>query len=295
MIFETHEPNAPFDGLIESIIHYKDFQPDHSIERVVPTGHVFVIFELDGIERHTFDNETLQPIASFRLAWVTGAHRNYISISAHQHSEMFVIQFRAYGAHPFLHLPMSRIADKVVAGSDILDGELLSLREELITATSSADKFAVADAWLESRYDAKLTAPKSIIDVVELLQAEPASKFNEVIGCYTSTQKHLISQFKKYIGITPKHYQRILRFNEVFNQMQNDQFLSWSDIAHKCGYSDQSHFIREFRNFSGFNPEPYLKEEFEEDETNFFPFLYAVSICAFVLAEYLVHLRLPFL
>ena len=238
---------------------------------MVPTGHVFVIFELDGIERHTFDNETLEPIASFRSAWVSGVHRNYISISAHQHSEMFVIQFRAYGARPFLHLPMSQVADKVVAGSDILDGELLSLREELITATSSADKFAVADAWLESRYDEKLAAPKSIVDVVELLQAEPASKFNEVTGCYSNTQKHLISQFKKYVGITPKHYQRILRFNEVFNQMQNDQFLSWSDIAHKCGYSDQSHFIREFRNFSGFNPEPYLKEEFAEDETNFFP------------------------
>ena len=271
LIFETYEPSAPIDALVESIFHYKDFEPDHSIERVVPTGHVFAIFELDGIERNTFDNETLKPNASFRFAWVSGVHRNYISISAHQHSEMFAIQFRAHGAHPFLHLPMSQVADKIVAGSDILDGELLSLREELITATSSADKFAVADAWLESRYDEKLVAPKSIVDVVELLQAEPASKLNDIIGRYSSTQKHLISQFKKYIGITPKQYQRVLRFNDVFNQMQNDQFLSWSDIAHLCGYSDQSHFIREFRNFSGFNPESYLKEQFEEDATNFFP------------------------
>ena len=271
LIFETYEPSVPIDALVESIFYYKDFEPDHSIERVVPTGHVFAIFELDGIERHTFNNETLEPNASFRFAWVSGVHRNFISISAHQHSEMFVIQFRAYGAHPFLHLPMCQVADKIVAGSDILDGELLRLREELITATSSTDKFAVAEAWLESRYDENLVAPKSIVDVVELLQAEPASKLNEVIGRYTSTQKHLISQFKKYIGITPKQYQRVLRFNDVFNKMQNDQFLSWSDIAHLCGYSDQSHFIREFRNFSGFNPESYLKEQFEEDATNFFP------------------------
>lgn len=271
MIFETYEPSGPIDALVESIFYFKDFEPDHSIERVVPTGHVYAIFELDGIERHTFDNETLEPNASFRSAWVSGVHRNYISISAHQHSEMFVIQFKAYGACPFLHLPMSQVADTVVAGSDILDGELLGLREELITATSSAEKFALAVAWLESRYDEKLVAPKSIVDVVELLQAEPASKLTEVVGRYTSTQKHLISQFKKYIGVTPKHYQRVLRFNDVFNQMQNDQFLSWSDIAHLCGYADQSHFIREFRNFSGFNPESYLKEDFEEDGSNFFP------------------------
>ncbi len=54
MILETHEPNAPFNALIESIVHLKDFEPDHSIERVVPTGHVFVIFELDGIERRGY-------------------------------------------------------------------------------------------------------------------------------------------------------------------------------------------------------------------------------------------------
>lgn len=85
------------------------------------------------------------------------------------------------------------------------------------TASSVIDKFAVAEAWLESRYDENLLALKSIVDMAELLQAEPASKLNEVIGRCTSMQKHLISQFKKYIGITPKRYQRILRFNDVFN------------------------------------------------------------------------------
>ncbi len=44
MIFETHEPKPPFDGLVESIFHFSNFEPDHSIERVVPTGHVYVIF-----------------------------------------------------------------------------------------------------------------------------------------------------------------------------------------------------------------------------------------------------------
>ncbi len=102
MIFETHEPKPPFDGLVESIFHFSNFEPDHSIERVVPTGHVFVIFELDDMERQTFDNETLKPNASYRKAWVTGVHQNYISISAHQQSEMFVIQFTSLGAYPFL-------------------------------------------------------------------------------------------------------------------------------------------------------------------------------------------------
>ncbi len=184
---------------------------------------------------------------------------------------MFVIQFKAFGAHPFLHLPMDQVADKVVAGSDILDGGLLQLREDIVTAVTSADKFSIVDSWLESRYLEQLKAPKSIVEMVELLQKQPASKLNEIIGGFAGTQKHLISQFKKFIGITPKHFQRILRFNDVFIQIQNDQFLSWSDIAHQCGYSDQSHFIREFNHFSGFNPESLLKTQFEPDAANFFP------------------------
>ena len=271
MLFETHELLSPLDRSVESIFHFKGFQPDHSIERVVPTGHVFVLFELDGIERHTFDNNTLKPNAKFRHAWISGIHRNYISISAHENSEMFVIQFKAFGAYPYLHLPMAQIADQVVPGQDILDGELLLLRQSLLRAPSSADKFAVAEDWLMSRLDESLAVPDAIVDVVNHLQAQPASKLKEIVESYAGTQKHLIDQFKKYIGLTPKQYQRVLRFNDVFVQMQNDQFLSWSDIAHRCGYSDQSHFIREFKHFSGFNPESFLLEEFDEDAANFFP------------------------
>ena len=271
LIFETREPRPRFRDLIESIFHFTGFEPDHSIERVVPTGHSFVIFELDDMERHTFDNDTLKPNASYRKAWVSGVHRHYLSISAHPDSEMFVIQFKACGAHPFLHMPMHEVADRVVAGTDILDGELMTLRETIAAAAGSADKFSVAEAWLESRYDESLAPPDSVLAVVRLLQEQPASKLNEIVAGFSGTQKHLISLFKKFVGVTPKQYQRILRFNDVFVQMQNDQFLSWSDIAHRCGYSDQSHFIREFRNFSGYKPESFLQEGFEEDTTNFFP------------------------
>lgn len=271
LIFETHELRPPFDAHVESIFHLKGFEPDHSIERVVPTGHVFVIFELDDMERHTYDNETLQPSGSYQKAWVSGLHRNFISISAHQNSELFVIQFKSFGAHAYLHVSMDHLADRVVSGSELLEGELLSLRDEISMAKNSVEKFGIAEKWLDARYQKDREAPTAIVDVVNLLQSEPATKLKEIIESFAGTQKHLIAQFKKYIGVTPKHYQRILRFNDVLAQMQSDQFLSWSDIAQLCGYSDQSHFIREFKYFSGFNPESFLRNEFGDDASNFFP------------------------
>ena len=80
MIFNTHALNGVLSQYIESIFHFKDFTPDHSIERVVPTGHIFLIFELDGKPRNMFDNDSLVPNRTFTQAWISGMHRNYISI-----------------------------------------------------------------------------------------------------------------------------------------------------------------------------------------------------------------------
>ena len=271
MKFETYESSHVASDLIESIFHFQGFQPDHSIERVVPTGHVFVIFELDGMERNTFDNVSLQPNAKYRQAWFSGVHRNYISISAHPDSEMFVIQFKAYGAYPFLHKPMSELAERVVPATEFSEAHLCDMREHLVAAAESANKFEVAEQWLSQQFREDLVPPAPIVAVVRQLQQQPAAKLNDIVDAFDGSQKHLIAQFKKYIGLTPKQYQRVLRFNDVFQQMQNDQFLSWSDIAHRCGYSDQSHFIREFKHFSGFNPESFLKNHFPDDAENFFP------------------------
>jgi len=271
LIFETFEAPAPFDQYIESIFHFKHFQPDHSIERVVPTGHLFVIFELDGHTRHTFDNESLEPNAEFTRAWISGIHQNYLSISAHEDSEMLVIQFKAFGARPFLHVDMDTIANRVVPATEILNGELIELQSRLQIPATSDEKFAIVESWLAKRFDTAGATPQSITEIVSLLQQQPASKLKSVLDSYDGTQKHLISQFRKFVGLTPKQFQRVLRFNDVFAKMQADQFLSWADIAHLCGYSDQSHFIREFKNFSGFNPESFLQQAFDEDASNFFP------------------------
>ncbi|MFT6865814.1 MAG: hypothetical protein ACJA08_000639 [Cyclobacteriaceae bacterium] len=54
--------------------------PDHSVEHVVPTGQIFIIFELDGFTRNTFDNKILKSNNTFTKVWVSGMHKNYISI-----------------------------------------------------------------------------------------------------------------------------------------------------------------------------------------------------------------------
>ncbi len=107
MHFVAHTPEAPLDRYIQSMFHYSDFMPEHSIERVVPDGGIYLIFELDGYTRHLFDVKTHEPTHTFTRAWVSGMQKNYMAISAHENSEMFVVQFHPGGASPFLRVPAS--------------------------------------------------------------------------------------------------------------------------------------------------------------------------------------------
>ncbi len=270
MIFESYIPDNYLKDHVECLMYFKDFMPDHSIERVIPTGHSFVIFELDGFTRNTFDNETLKPNKEFTKVWISGMHKNYISISAHQKSEMFVIQFKSEGAYPFLHVPAHELSDKVFQAEELFGDEILALRSSIVSAEGPQEKFATAEAWLEQRFDGEKKAPQEIHDIIATLrQRSNGDSLGSLLDGYPHSQKHLIDQFKRYVGLTPKYYHRLLRFNEILAKIQQKQPLSWSQITYDYGFSDQPHFIKDFKHFSGFNPSEFIKEDF--DETNFFP------------------------
>jgi transcriptional regulator GlxA family with amidase domain len=81
------------------------------------------------------------------------------------------------------------------------------------------------------------------------------------------TERQLERLFKKYIGLSPKFYSRIIRFNHIF-QLVKEKRISWLEITHLSGYFDQSHFIRDFKAFTGEEPSQYFFDA--PDMANFF-------------------------
>ncbi len=187
--------------------------PEHSIERIVPTGHIFIIFELDGIPRNTFDNVTLKPNGTFNKVWVSGTHKNYLSISAHQDSEMLTIQFKPYGGFPFFHLPIHQLNDKVIPADEIFGSEILKLRQLILEKPTSTEKFTLAENWLEDRLNLDKIPNLELLSTINKLTNKPLSDHNTIVSSYPKTQKNLIKQFKKFCGLTPKVFHRIIRFN----------------------------------------------------------------------------------
>jgi methylphosphotriester-DNA--protein-cysteine methyltransferase len=89
----------------------------------------------------------------------------------------------------------------------------------------------------------------------------------EIINAIGIGERQLERLFRKYVGLSPKFYCRIIRFNYIFQLMQ-EQSPRLIDLTYDAGFFDQSHFIRNFKAFTGEDPSRYLFDE--KNLANFF-------------------------
>ncbi len=148
MTFEIHELKYPLDKYIESIFYYKDFVPEHSIERVVPTGNIFILIELDGFERKIFDKELnpigyLNKILGFWHATEISKYIQHINIQ-----KCLSIQFKTTGAFPFLKIHINKLNNTVRESDNYFGDSILNLRHKIIQKQNFNDKFEIVEQWL---------------------------------------------------------------------------------------------------------------------------------------------------
>jgi len=75
--------------------------------------------------------------------------------------------------------------------------------------------------------------------------------------------RRFIQLFSGQVGLTPKLFCRVRRFQQVLKLIHTAGDFDWVDIAANCGYFDQAHFIHDFKAFSGINPTTYAASKTE--------------------------------
>jgi AraC-like DNA-binding protein len=273
MILEVHTPAFPLDLFINGFIYYDGFDPVHKMDRFLPDGNTEIIFDLSDNPQYIYDNETLEEIQTCRHAWVSGVRTQPITIPSGKGSRMLIVAFKRGKAHPFYPLPMSEIADVVVSADVIFGREIIDLREQLLCASSVDRMFWLVERFLTRRAGRSLPPDISTrcVDYAlsSITRAPNQLSFRELNDQIGYSQKHFISLFKTRVGVPPKQYMKIMRFQKAIHEIERDRSIHWSEIALHNGFYDQAHFINEFRNFSGFTPGEYLKKK--TDVLNYVP------------------------
>ena len=259
MIFHRHTPAFPLSQFIESFVYYKGYDPEHSVDRFLPDGYVYVVIDLTDYPKFIYDNHTLKEIQSCKNVWFSGIREKYITIPSGRDSEMFIIYFRKGMAYPFVEMPMHELTDFVVDGELVMTGDILNLREALLSCVTIQEKCLLAEQYLMRGYAKKLEVNPFISYAVKSIIQHPGQASLTALSAQVGyTRKHMIHLFKQHVGLTPKAFMRVMRFQKAIAEISAGKFTGWTEIAYQSGYFDQAHFIHDFKAFSGFTPGQYL-------------------------------------
>ena len=270
MIFERYIPSYPLSRFIECFIYYRDYNPVHSVDRFLPDGNVNIVIDLTDYPKYIYDNQTLKEIQSCRHVWFSGIRNKYITIPSGKDSEMFVINFHKGMAYPFIQAPLYELTDSVVDGDLVLTHEIMLLREKILGATHIMKMFTIVEQYLLKKFSAKLVVNPFVSFAVEAITRNPVQmSIKQVADKVGYSQKHLIRIFRDHVGLTPKAYLKVMRFQRTIDEIASTKQVKWTDIALDSGYYDQAHFINDFREFSGFTPNEYIQKQF--DHLNYIP------------------------
>lgn len=102
-----------------------------------------------------------------------------------------------------------------------------------------------------------------------LIATDGAARILDIAEDIGWSRKHLRNRFLEQIGLAPKTVGRIMRFHAAIRHIGAADRMNWATLAADCGYADQAHFNRDFRDFAGAAPETYLKARIPNSAVGF--------------------------
>lgn len=184
-----------------------------------------------------------------------GLHDSYAVTATAGSQQGVQVNLTPAGAHLLLDRPMHELTRSVVGLEELFGRSGRVLRERLGEAGSPGERFAELDGFLGQRLDGARTVKPSVAWALQELErshgAVPVGQLVERLGC---SPRHLIDCFREQVGVTPKLLARILRFERATALTGRPGSIDWCRVACDCGYYDQSHLIRDFRQFAGVTP-----------------------------------------
>ena len=158
-------------------------------------------------------------------------------------------------AYTLLGLPMDELGGQTVDLVDVLGAAGRRLGERLREAPTWRRRFALMDQFLLRRLeDGPQPSPEVAWAWRRLVATRGTVPIRRIAAEVGWSHKHLITRFRRQVGLRPKTAARLVRFNRVWRQLDEGRPLDWADVAREAGYADQAHLVRDFHQFTGTTP-----------------------------------------
>jgi AraC-like DNA-binding protein len=178
-----------------------------------------------------------------------------------------IINFKPGGFYKIFQLPAHYFSNRTRDAVEFLGRSVSDLGKQLKKTTLSG-KIELADAFLLNHLqEGQKKTNRNIDEAIRLIERFKGNiSLRELEQATFTTKRTLERHFLEQVGLFPKTFSRLVRFNGVIQFIESNLNVKWRQLADAFGYYDQSHFINEFKSLSGGLPQDYftLKTGFEK-------------------------------
>lgn len=188
-------------------------------------------------------------------SFTSGLFAGPVVINSSGHAACIQVNFTPLGAWRFFGMPMDELADRMVPLDDLGDPEFEPLRQRLWDESDWQRRLDVMQRFVTQRLQRARSADPALGWAYDHMLARSGDvQIAEIAGRLDWSRKHLVHRFRQQLGLPPKAIARMIRFQAALAMARSPENSGWADIAAACGYADQAHFTRDFREFSGMSP-----------------------------------------
>lgn len=160
--------------------------------------------------------------------------------------------------YQLLGVPMGPLLNRGATLEEVLGSQHLSFGCELRELKSMRLVIKQLEAFLTRLLDSRKTAHSAVLNSLYMIKhAVGKAPVKEMAAYNKISERGLQKTFLNQVGMTPKAYCRMYRFNEVVKAINSNQF-SWRYVVDHLGYYDQAHFLNDFKSITGITPSNYL-------------------------------------
>lgn len=279
MLYLHRAPAPPLDAFVESIWYCENNPRRHGLERVLPSGAAQLIINLKEDQTRVYRPESGYQCEATSGAVLSGVQSRYCVIDTAEQECVLGAAFRPGGTIPFFRILANETRDANIS-LDTLSGPRCSksLRERLLEATGPQARLDVMERVLAEVFKPIGLHPAVAFALSTFTGRQNEASVADVTGRIGLSPKRFIERFKTEVGVAPKRYCRILRFQRALAHAEQGGRLDWTRIALDCGYFDQAHFIHDFRSFASVTPTGYQTGRTEFRNHVKFPQFESVSL-----------------
>jgi AraC-like DNA-binding protein len=260
MDFRRRKPRGALAGFVELLWYWDGPARKHEFERLLPDGSMELVINLRGEEIRVYDRRDLGRYERIEACVLVGPHSEYFVIDTAEQERVMGVHFRPGGAFPFFRPPADELHGLHglhVSLSELWGGFACEVRERLLEAHTAEAQFDVLEAALLARLAKPLERHRAVSYALEEFCGGGARTIADVTEATGLSARRFVEVFKQQVGLAPKQYCRVRRFQRVIQTLPAGRVIDWAGVALDCGYYDQAHLIHEFRAISGMSPGEY--------------------------------------